>query len=124
MTRRDGDLLTSLSPAIAGGFFAEHGPCYDRRSRSNGKPSRKETIMDSKQIVSSLAIAATLLASTAAATAAPVAAPGYSISVFAAGPTGTSAADSVEVIGNDVYVGYGNGGAPDGSGGAMSTIVE
>jgi hypothetical protein len=80
--------------------------------------------MDSKQIVSSLAIAATLLASTAAATAAPVAAPGYSISVFAAGPTGTSAADSVEVIGNDVYVGYGNGGAPDGSGGAMSTIVE
>ena len=79
--------------------------------------------MDSKQIVSSLAIAATLLASTAAAAAAPVAAPGYSISVFAAGPAGTSGADSVQVIGNDVYVGYSNGTPKDGSAG-FSTIVE
>jgi hypothetical protein len=79
--------------------------------------------MDSKQIASSLAIAATLLASTAAATAAPVAAPGYSISVFAAGPAGTSGADSVQVIGNDVYVGYSNGTPKDGSAG-FSTIVE
>ena len=53
-----------------------------------------------------------------------MAASGYSVSLFAAGPIGTSKVDSVEVIGNDVYVGYGNGGAPDGSGGAMSTIVE
>jgi len=74
-------------------------------------------------IVSSAAIAAALL-QTVSAQADPVAAPGYSISLFAAGPAGTSKADSVEVVGNDVYVGYGNGGNPDGSGGAVSSIVE
>ena len=39
----------------------------------------------------------------------PVAAGGYSVSVFASGPNGTSGADSVEVVGNNVYVGYSNG---------------
>jgi hypothetical protein len=74
-------------------------------------------------IVSSSAIAVALL-QTISAHAGPVAAPGYGISLFAAGPAGTSAADSVLVVGNDVYVGYGNGGNPDGSGGAVSDIVE
>jgi hypothetical protein len=72
-----------------------------------------------------IAIAAgTAIGAAAAAHADPVAAAGYSIGLFAAGPAGTSAADSVLVIGNDVYVGYGNGGNPDGSGGAVSTIAE
>ncbi len=74
-------------------------------------------------IISCLAIAAALLP-TVSAHAAPVAASGYNIGLFAAGLAGTSAADSVLVIGNDVYVGYGNGGNPDGSGGAVSTIAE
>ena len=74
-------------------------------------------------IVSFLAIAVPLL-QTVSAHAAPVAASGYNIGLFAAGPAGTSGANSVLVIGNDVYVGYGNGGNPDGSGGAVSTIVE
>ncbi len=74
-------------------------------------------------IVSSLAIAAALL-QTVSAHADPIAAAGYNIGLFAAGPAGTSKADSVLAVGNDVYVGYGNGGNPDGSGGAVSTIVE
>jgi hypothetical protein len=76
------------------------------------------------QAVSLLAIAAATAMGASAAHADPVAASGYSISLFAAGPAGTSAADSVLTIGNDVYVGFGNGGKPDGSGGAVSTIVE
>jgi hypothetical protein len=74
--------------------------------------------------VSLLALAVAAPVSLATARANPVAAPGYGIGLFAAGPSGTSAADSVLVVGNDVYVGYGNGGNPDGSGGAVSTIVE
>ncbi len=52
-------------------------------------------------------------------------APGYTAKVFsAAPPSGSSAPDSITVDGLNVYVGYGNGGNPDGSGGAMSTIVQ
>ena len=77
-----------------------------------------------RQTAALLAIAAATATAVAAAHADPVAASGYSISLFAGGPVGTSAANSVLVVGNDVYVGYGNGGNPDGSGGAVSTIVE
>ena len=78
--------------------------------------------MNSKPIVSTLAISAAFLAGAAAAQADPIAAPGFSVSVFAPSLAGTSKADSVEVIGNDVYVGYGNGGAPDGSGRADADV--
>lgn len=67
--------------------------------------------------------AAGILAATAAAHAVPIAAPGYSVTTFAAGPAGTSSADSVEVVGGSVYVGYGDGAAKDGSAGS-STIVK
>ena len=77
-----------------------------------------------RQTASLLAIGAATATAVAAAHADPVAASGYGISLFAGGPAGTSAADSVLVVGNDVYVGYGNGGNPDGSGGAVSAIVE
>jgi hypothetical protein len=53
-----------------------------------------------------------------------VVAPGFSLSVFAAAPPGSSAPDSIAVVGSNVFVGFGNGGKPDGSGGAMSTIAE
>jgi hypothetical protein len=56
--------------------------------------------------------------------AAPSAAPGYNLSVFATPLAGSSAPDSIAVVGSHVFIGYGNGGAPDGSGGAMSTIAE
>jgi hypothetical protein len=54
--------------------------------------------MNSRTIVSTLAVAAALLAGTSAAMANPTAAPGYSVSVFAPSLMGTSGANSVEVI--------------------------
>ncbi len=68
--------------------------------------------------------AATATTTGLSARAAPTAAPGYALSVFAGPLSGSSAPDSIAVVGQDVFVGYGNGGAPDGSGGAMSTIAE
>ncbi|HEY2049984.1 MAG TPA: PEPxxWA-CTERM sorting domain-containing protein [Caulobacteraceae bacterium] len=65
-----------------------------------------------------------LVLAASTAIAAPSAAPGYSLSVFAGPLSGSSAPDSIAVVGSDVFVGYGNNGAPDGSGGAMSTIAE
>jgi hypothetical protein len=59
----------------------------------------------------------------AGAHATPIAAPGYSVTTFAAGPAGTSGADSVVVVGGNVYVGYSNGTPKDGTAG-NSTIVE
>jgi hypothetical protein len=50
--------------------------------------------------------------------------PGFSLSVFTAPPAGSSAPDSLAVLDDHVWVGYANGGAPDGSGGAQSQIVE
>ncbi len=58
------------------------------------------------------------------ATGAPQAAAGYTLSQFAGPLSGSSAPDSIAVAGNSVFVGYGNSGAPDGSGGAVSTIAE
>jgi hypothetical protein len=54
----------------------------------------------------------------------PVASPGFTVTVFAGPLAGSTAPDSIAIVGKHVWVGYGNGGAPDGSGGAMSQIVE
>jgi hypothetical protein len=48
----------------------------------------------------------------------------YSVSIFATAPNGLSAPDSVTFSSTNVFIGYGNGGAPDGSGGASSNVVE
>jgi hypothetical protein len=69
-----------------------------------------------------LAVTAMLLAITGAQ-ATPIATLGYGVTTFAAGPVGTSGADSVVVVGNSVYVGYSNGTPKDGSAG-NSTIVQ
>ncbi|MGH8779267.1 hypothetical protein [Paraburkholderia sp.] len=55
----------------------------------------------------------------------PVVTPGFSLSVFATGSGGLfSAPDSLAVLDDHVWVGYANTGAPDGSNGAKSEIVE
>jgi hypothetical protein len=69
-------------------------------------------------------IACCLILSRSAAIAAPAATTPYSLNVFATNPSGLSAPDSITFNANNVFVGYGNGGNPDGSGGAMSNIVE
>jgi hypothetical protein len=68
-------------------------------------------------------LAATAIVAFAGTAQAQTAAPGFSISVFANGPAGTSNADSVEVVGNNVFVGYGNTAAKTGGSGT-STIAE
>jgi hypothetical protein len=55
---------------------------------------------------------------------AQTATPPYSVAVFATTPAGLSAPDSVTFSAKNIFVGYGNGGAPDGSGDAISNIVE
>jgi hypothetical protein len=54
----------------------------------------------------------------------PTAAPGYTLTTFATNPTGTSQPDSIAIDGLNVYVGYNNGVAKDGSDGKSSTIVQ
>jgi hypothetical protein len=61
---------------------------------------------------------------TAAPGRAQVAAPPYKLQVFAKAPAGLSAPDSIAVLGDRVFVGYGDGHAPDGSDGLSSQIVE
>jgi len=56
--------------------------------------------------------------------ASPVPFAPYSITTFAVSQNGYTVSDSITFSRNNVYIGYGNGGKPDGSGGAMSTIVK
>lgn len=49
----------------------------------------------------------------------------YTVSTFATGVPGKYfAPDSIAVLDGHIFIGYGNGGAPDGSDGKSSTIVE
>lgn len=63
-------------------------------------------------------------AASLAAAATPQAAPSYTLSVFAAAPSGLSAPDSIAVLDDHVFVGYGDGHQPDGSDGLDSQVVE
>jgi hypothetical protein len=48
----------------------------------------------------------------------------YKLTVFASAPTGLSAPDSIAVLHDHVFVGYGDGHLPDGSDGLNTQIVE
>ncbi len=48
----------------------------------------------------------------------------YKLTVFATAPAGMSAPDSIAVLRDHVFVGYGDGHAPDGSDGLNSQVVE
>ena len=54
----------------------------------------------------------------------PVPSPGFTITTFAGPLVGSTAPNSIAVVGDSVWVAYGNGGNPDGSNGAKSQIVE
>jgi hypothetical protein len=66
-------------------------------------------------IISSM-IAAPVFGQTAAAP--------YKLTVFAKAPSGLSAPDSIAVLDDHVFVGYGDGHLPDGSDGLNSQVVE
>jgi hypothetical protein len=59
-----------------------------------------------------------------AQTPAPQAASPYTLTVFATAPPNLSAPDSIAVVKDHVFVGYGDGHAPDGSDGKNSQVVE
>jgi hypothetical protein len=65
-----------------------------------------------------------MLMTPASSQAQVVAVPPYSVTTFVTAPTGLSAPDSITFSSTNIFVGYGNGGAPDGSVGAMSNVVE
>ena len=54
----------------------------------------------------------------------PQAASPYTLSVFATAPGGLSVPDSIAVLGQHVFIGYGDGHAADGSDGLNSQVVE
>jgi hypothetical protein len=54
----------------------------------------------------------------------PSVAPGYTLRIFATNPSGSSQPDSIAVDGANVYVGFGDGVAKDGSDGKSSTVVQ
>jgi hypothetical protein len=60
-----------------------------------------------------------------AAGQAPKAVHGYSVSVFTTGVSGQySHPDSIAILGDRIFIGYGDGNAPDGSDGKSNQIVE
>jgi len=67
---------------------------------------------------------AVLAGITAAPASAQKATPPYELSMFAAAPKGLSAPDSIAVLHGHVFVGYGDGNAPDGSDGKSTQIVD
>ena len=80
--------------------------------------------MKSRNILPLVVICAAMLTALAAS-GQVVAAPPYTVSVFASSIPGVDfAPDSIAVRGGHVFVGYGDGVAPDGSDGKSSTIVE
>jgi len=74
----------------------------------------------SRSLLTSLIVAA---AAATPALAQQATAP-YKLSVFATAPQGSSAPDSVAVLRDSVFVGYGDGNLPDGSDGKSTQIVE
>ena len=57
-------------------------------------------------------------------TSGPQAVTPYTLTVFAQAPSGLSAPDSIAVLKDHVFIGYGDGHAPDGSDGLSSQVVE
>src|ERR1700727_1736258 len=79
----------------------------------------------SKQSIQTVASAAFVISSALAVPAlAQTAVSPYQLSVFASAPQGSSAPDSIAVVRDHVFVGYGDGNAPDGSDGKSTQVVD
>ena len=79
--------------------------------------------MTSRIVPASFFVTLTLFFVSSICVAQQAAAP-YQLSVFATAPAGLSAPDSVAVLGDRVFVGYGDNHLPDGSDGLNSQVVE
>jgi hypothetical protein len=79
----------------------------------------------SKQSIQAVGLAAFAISSALAVPAfAQTAVSPYQLSVFASAPQGSSAPDSIAVLRDHVFVGYGDGNAPDGSDGKSTQVVD
>src|SRR5579872_4071714 len=88
---------------------------------------RSELAQYSLPFVGLTLLAGALLASAASfadTPQAPMVTPGFTLSVFVHPPTGASKPDSIALVTGNVWIAYGNGGKPDGTQNAQSTIVE
>ena len=80
---------------------------------------RSQTVLKYCFGVVGLSVLSAVMIAGATATAwaqVPVATAPYSVTTFATAPTGLSAPDSVTFSATNVFIGYGNNGAPDGPG--------
>ena len=76
-------------------------------------------------ISATIALSSVIAITSSAQSATPKAEKGYSISVFAKGVVGKyTAPDSLAVMGDHVYIGYGDGNDPTGEDGKSNMIVE
>src|SRR5579862_494274 len=80
--------------------------------------------MTSRIFPVSFLVTLTILVASSVGVAQPTAIAPYKLSVFATPPAGLSAPDSVAVLGDRVFIGYGDNHAPDGSDGLNSQVVE
>ena len=80
--------------------------------------------MTSRILQTSFYVTLTFLLVSSICAAQPQAVAPYQLSVFASAPAGLSAPDSVAVLGDRVFIGYGDGHLPDGSDGLNSQVVE
>lgn len=90
---------------------------------TNGKKVSKPLLI-SGAIISVLVWMQNTSRATAQVSSSVSAIPGYTASIFTTNPPGASNPDSITVGRNNVFVGYGDGHAPDGSDGLSTTIAQ
>ena len=102
------------------GFVTRATYCYPTKL-ARGQTMRKATL---KTIAPSALMVLAFTASPAFPQNGVVATQPYKLTTFAKAPAGLSAPDSIAVVNDHVFVGYGDNHAPDGSDGLNSQIVE
>jgi hypothetical protein len=83
-----------------------------------------KSLAPSVSLLAAFLLALLVVPVSSAQSSGPQAVSPYQLSVFATAPSGFSAPDSIAVLDDRVFVGYGDGHAPDGSDGLSSQIVE
>jgi hypothetical protein len=117
-------MIGAAENSIASGALPEIQSPVGRKDADMFKSPR---IIHPRFLVNSLSIALIGVAASFApgiGHAQVAAVPPYSVTTFATAPNGLTAPDSVTFSAANVFVGYGNEGAPDGSDNAVSNIIE
>src|SRR3984893_8182878 len=95
--------------------------CQSLSLEANPQEENPMKVQRSARLIAVFSILMTALAAAAQVTASVP----YTVSTFAAGVSGVYfQPDSIALLNRHIFIGYGNGAAPDGSDGKSSTIVE